>query len=97
MELHMLDLFQKDDYKLTKLNMHKNLMLVYFQSITITVLVVLYFTKLYDYLSIGSLIALINLATLLLQPILSICSQLINFSNYSLIKNRLKDIQNNLK
>ena len=78
-------------------NMKKNLILTYFQSITITLLVVLYFSKFYDLLSIGSLIALINLATLLLQPILSICSQIINFSNFKLIKERLKDIQKNLK
>ena len=95
--LHMLSLYQKDDYNLTKLNMKKNLILTYFQSITITLLVVLYFSKFYDLLSIGSLIALINLATLLLQPILSICSQIINFSNFKLIKERLKDIQKNLK
>ena len=95
--LHMLSLFQKDDYNFTKLNMKKNLILTYFQSITITLLVVLYFSKFYELLSVGSLIALINLATLLLQPILSICSQVINFSNYKLIKERLKDIQQNLK
>lgn len=95
--LHMLSLFQKDDYNFTKLNMKKNLILTYFQSITITLLVVLYFSKFYELISVGSLIALINLATLLLQPILSICSQIINFSNYKLIKERLKDIQQNLK
>lgn len=89
-------LFQKDDYECQKINMKKNVILTYFQSFIMTLLIVLYFTKFYDLLSIGSLIALINLASLLLQPILSLCSQAINFSNYSLIYKRLKDIEKNI-
>ena len=88
--------FQKDDYVLQRTNMLKNLFFLYFQSIIISFVVILYFTNAFDYLSIGSLIALINLITLLLQPILNICSKIPEFSNYNLIKQRLKDIFDNI-
>lgn len=85
-----------DDYKLEKLNITKSLILLYFQTFIITLMCVLYFTSLYEYISVGSLIALINLVSLVLQPTLNICCEISSFSNYSLIKQRLKDINDNI-
>lgn len=89
--------FQQKDFECEKLNMKKNLILLYYQSIVISLMIILYFTKLYAYVSIGSLVALINLSTLMLQPILNICSEIVRFSNFSLIKKRIYDINENVK
>lgn len=93
--LKLLKKLQKQDYQYEKLLLSKNLILTYFQTIVISFLVVLYFTNFYNYLSIGSLVALINLVSLMLQPILNICSEISKFSNISLIKQRLKDLNEN--
>ena len=95
--IKLLKEYQILDYKYEKISMIKNLLLTYFQSFVICIIVIIYFSKLYEYISIGSLIALINLVTLVLQPILNICSQITIFSNYSLIRKRLKDIESNVK
>lgn len=89
--------YQKKDYELSRLNMFKNLILLYFQTFIISLVVILYFTKLYSVISIGSLVALINLITMSLQPILNICSEITKYSNISLVKKRLKDINDNIK
>lgn len=93
--LNKLISLQKISKKHDRFNMIKNYNLSMFQSILICIIVLLYFTSLYSYLSIGSLIALINLITLSLQPLLSICSSITEFSNLKLIKDRLNDINNN--
>ncbi|MCI5745315.1 MAG: cysteine peptidase family C39 domain-containing protein [Erysipelotrichaceae bacterium] len=92
---HLLE-FQKNDYKYEKIKMSKNIILSYFQSLVVSLMVILYFSSFYEMLSLGSLIALINLSTLVLNPILDLCSEIINFSNYRLIKNRIKDINENV-
>ena len=70
---------------------------MYFQSTLICLIVLIYFTKLYEILSVGSLIALINIVSLLLQPLLNICSEISIFSNYKLIKDRINEIIENVK
>ncbi len=87
--------FQFLDYCYSKLNIIKNLILLYFQTIMISLIVLLYFTNFYNVISIGSLVALINLVTIVLQPILNLCSEITNFSNYNLVIKRLKDINEN--
>ena len=89
--------YQTKDYVLEKINIVKRLVFSTFQSILICMIVLFYFTKLYEILSIGSLIALINLITLILQPLLNICSEITMFSNYKLIYQRIEDINNNIK
>ena len=89
--------FQTDDYNLQKINMKKNLLFCYYQSLINTIIVIMYFTKYYDVLSIGSLVALINLVTILLQPLLNICSEISTFSNFNLIRKRLKNIEENIE
>ena len=93
----LLQNFQKADYNYEKLQMKKDLILLYFQSFLICFIIVFYFAILHEYISVGSLIAIINLVTLVLQPILNICSKLPLFSNIKLIINRLKDINDNIK
>ena len=93
--LNKLISLQKISKNYDRFNMIKNYNLSMFQSILICIIVLLYFTSLYSYLSIGSLIALINLITLSLQPLLSICSSITEFSNLKLIKDRLNDLNNN--
>ena len=93
--LNKLISLQKISKNYDRFNMIKNYNLSMFQSALICIIVLLYFTSLYSYLSIGSLIALINLITLSLQPLLSICSSITEFSNLKLIKDRLNDINNN--
>lgn len=89
---HYLKVLQRSDYDANKLHIVKGMILVYFQSIITIVVVVLYFTNLFSILSIGSLIAMLNLVSLVLNPILNICSSLTNFSNRKEIKNRLDEI-----
>ncbi len=89
--------FQKKDFECEKLNMKKNLILLYYQTFVISFMVVVYFTKLYEMVSIGSLVALINLSTLMLQPILNICSEIVRFSNFSLVKKRISDLNENIR
>lgn len=89
--------YQKVDFLYQKIIIKKDLILLYFQSVITVIFVLLYFSKLYAYLSLGSLIATINLISLILQPVLSICSQFSNFSNVKLIKQRLLDIEKNVK
>lgn len=89
--------FQKVDLSYQKINIKKDLVLVYFQSLITIIFVFIYFSKLYAYLSLGSLIATINLISLILQPVLSMCSQFSNFSNIKLIKQRLLDVEKNVK
>lgn len=85
------------DYKLQKITLIKNLLLMSFQTMIIIFLVILYFTNLYDKISVGSLVALINLTSIMLQPILNLSSEISNYSNYYLIKQRLEDINKNIK
>lgn len=87
--------YQKIDYGYEKLNMIKNYNLMVFQTIIITLVIILYFTSFYNYITIGSLVALINLVSLTLQPILNICSQISMYSNMRLIKQRLNDLNEN--
>jgi len=84
------------DYNLERLTNFKNVFLVYFQSIILLLVIFLYFSNLYTYISIGSLVALINLISLVLNPILNICSQTSTFSNYKLIKKRLTELNKNV-
>ena len=93
--LSKLKKLQSSIYECEKLSILKNFNLALFQMIIICIVVLLYFTSLYTYLSIGSLIALINVISLCLQPMLNICSLLTNFSNYKLIKDRLNSINEN--
>ena len=95
--LNLLKEFQKLDYIHEKISLIKNIILTAFQSLIVCLLVIVYFSELYKFITIGSLVALINLVTLVLQPILNICSQITLFSNYSLIKQRLKDLKINVK
>lgn len=95
--LMILKNIQKKDYILQKVVLKKNLILLYFQTFIVCVLVMFYFTNLYNNLTIGSLIALINLSSLMLQPILNLCSELTNFSNFTLIKDRLNQLNENQK
>ena len=85
----LLQNFQKADYNYEKLQMKKDLILLYFQSFLICFIIVFYFAILHEYISVGSLIAIINLVTLVLQPILNICSKLPLFSNIKLIINTI--------
>lgn len=94
--LKSLQKMQEDDFKLEKLNMNKNLILLYFQSIVVSLMCVLYFTSLYKYITVGSLVALINLITITLQPVLNICCEISIFSNRNLILKRLKDLDSNI-
>ena len=95
--LNLLKEFQKLDYIHERISLIKNIILTAFQSLIVCLLVIVYFSELYKFITIGSLVALINLVTLVLQPILNICSQITLFSNYSLIKQRLKDLKINVK
>ena len=95
--INLLKEFQKIDYIHEKISLIKNIILTAFQSLIVCLLVIVYFSELYKFITIGSLVALINLVTLVLQPILNICSQITLFSNYSLIKQRLKDLKINVK
>lgn len=88
--------YQKASYTEEKIHLTKDVILVYFQTFIVSLIVILYFSKFYQIITIGSLVALINLLTLVLQPILNLCSQLANFSNCSLIRKRLKDIEQNI-
>lgn len=89
--------YQEKDYVLERINIYQRVFFMFFQSILICLIILVYFTKLYDVLSIGSLIALINIVSLLLQPLLNICSGISFFSNYKLLKDRIKDIIDNIK
>lgn len=93
-KLQLLKLFDAS-YRYEKLNINKNYNLAFFQSIIICILVGLYFTSFYKYLSVGSLIALINIVSLCLQPMLNLSSLITQFSNINHIKNRLNDINDN--
>ena len=95
--LLLLKQYQESDYKLEKININKRLVYMCFQSFIVSSLVLLYFTKLYEYLSVGSLIALINLVSLMLQPLFNICSEISMFSNYKLTKDRINDVIDNIK
>ena len=94
--VELLEKFQKWDYNYEKLQMKKDLILLYFQSFLICFIIVFYFALLKEFMSIGYLIAMINLITLVLQPLLNICSKLPLFSNVKLIIYRLKDINENI-
>lgn len=89
--------FQKIDLFYQKIIIKKDLILVCFQSSITIIFVFIYFSRLYAFLSLGSLIATINLISLILQPVLSMCSQFSNFSNIKLIKQRLLDVEKNVK
>lgn len=95
--IELLKKYQEKDYLLEKTNTIKKMIFMYFQTILICLMVLIYFTKLYDILSVGSLIALINIVSLLLQPLLNICSEVSIFSNHKLIKDRIDDVINNIK
>ena len=84
---------QKISLKYDKFNMIKNYNLSFFQSVIICLIVLLYFSSMYQFISIGSLIALINLVSLLLSPLLSMSSTITSFSNFKLIQNRLKQLK----
>lgn len=94
--INLLKTYQNKDYLLENININKRLIFTYFQSALICFIVLIYFTSLYDVLSLGSLIALINIVSLLLQPLLNICSEISVFSNYKLIKERIEDIIRNI-
>ena len=87
-----LSILQSADLKYEKYQLNKTYTLLTFQTIINCILVIIYFTTLYNYLSIGSLIALINIINIILQPFLNICSNLTMYSNYKLIITRLEDI-----
>lgn len=87
-----LSILQSADLKYEKYQLNKNYTLLTFQTIINCILVIIYFTTLYNYISIGSLIALINIINIILQPFLNICSNLTMYSNYKLIITRLEDI-----
>lgn len=89
--------FQCLDYCYEKINMIKNLIFLSFQTMMISLIVILYFTSFYEIISIGSLVALINLVSIVLAPILNLCSEITMFSNIKLIHDRLKDISDNQK
>ena len=84
---------QKISLKYDKFNMIKNYNLSFFQSVIICLIVLLYFSSMYQFISIGSLFALINLVSLLLSPLLSMSSTITSFSNFKLIQNRLKQLK----
>lgn len=91
--LRCLKNFQQEDYLIEKLTHQKNQLLMYFQTILISFLILCYFCNWFSFKSIGSLIAMINMVSLLLQPILNICSTITIFSNKTLICQRLKDLK----
>ena len=90
--LRKLKELQASDYSYEKYQLNKNYTFLFIQSVLICLVVLLYFTKLFNYLSVGSLIALINLINIILQPFLNICSNITFYSNHKLIVNRLDEI-----
>lgn len=95
--IELLEKYQNLDFKFEKLHISKDLILVYFQSVIISLIVIIYFTNLYQFISIGSLVALINLVTLVLHPLLNICSKIPSLSYYSIALKRVKDVIKNVK
>jgi len=89
--------YQESDYKLEKYNNLKNYLLLVFQSLIISSLIILYFVTLKNTMTIGKLVTLISIISSILSPLLNILSRVTDFSNYKLIDDRLKELDENKK
>lgn len=85
--------FQSSDYGVEKNILRKNNLLYFLQSMILTCIVAIYAFHWIENFTVGKLMACINIISLLIQPLFQLLSQANQFSNYRLLKQRLKDLQ----
>ena len=95
--LKRLKKYQLSSYNQEKFENLKNLLLLIFQGFINCLVIIVYFMFLKDKMSIGKLVATLNLTMLILQPILNIASQLTNYANFKLQKRRVLQLKDKIE
>lgn len=91
-QIYFLEQFQKEDQKLLKFNLFKNNI---FSSLEVIIQILLLSFYCFErFSSFGTFFILLQLSSMLLQPMLNILQAKINFSNHRLLKKRIQDLKN---